>query len=70
MTTAKLKEIIADKNAQLERSAVDAAEQHINHIIKMQRIITEAQSEIKEAQEALKALEVQQLDHAVILGGE
>lgn len=70
MQTNKLKEIIARKNERLESDAVNEAEQHINHILKMQEVISEAQAEIKESQEALKKLEVKNVDAASVLGEE
>ena len=69
MEPKKLNEIIRDKNEQLERSALRSAEQLIEEIVTEQAKISRSTERINSLREQLTALEVQQIDPKVVLGG-
>lgn len=70
MQSDKLKTIIKEKNEEREREALRECESLIESIAAEQRKISQAQIRIGEFRKQLKELEVEQLDHSTILGGE
>ena len=70
MDQKRLQQIIQDKNEQRERVAVRTAEDIIESVIREQQAIAAAQARIKTLREELVKLEVEQLDHAAILGND
>lgn len=68
MTTDKLKEIIEDKNRDLERETVREAEKIIGEIGRLRSNIKNAEAQIRDLQANLKKLEITQLDPISILG--
>lgn len=68
MDVHKLQSIIENKNKELERNALDTAEALIEQIADKQAFIAQAEKDITNLRERLKALEVQQLDSQTILG--
>lgn len=68
MTTDKLNSIIAQKNEQLERQALNRASQIIDEIAEQQRIIAQSQKDISELRAELVGLQIEQINPVSILG--
>jgi len=68
MEKTKIHELIADKNAELERSILRSASDVINQIAKQQEIIQAAQERIVEFRKELHELELKKIDPKDILG--
>ena len=64
----KIRQIIRNKNEQLERLALRTAEEIIGSIADQQRLITAAEGQIQNLRHELKQLVVEQLDPTVLLG--
>ena len=61
-------QLVADKNKELERSALRSAEEIINNIASEQGKIEQSQKRLAELRKELKELEVKQIDAKAILG--
>ena len=70
MNTDKLTKLITRKNERLEEDALREAESLIAEIIDQQARIRTAEARIVECRAELKALEVDRIDQAAVLGGE
>jgi hypothetical protein len=68
MEKSKIHELIADKNAELERSVLRSASDVINQISKQQEVIHLAQQRIVELRKELHELELTKIDPKDILG--
>lgn len=68
MTTDKLNSIIAQKNEQLERKALNRASQIIDEIAELQQGINDANSQIAKLRTELTSMQVEQINPASILG--
>ena len=68
MERDKLHGLIREKNERLERETLRTAEQLIDAIANQQETIRKAQARIEELRVELKALTVQQMDAAALLG--
>ena len=70
MEKATIHQIVSDRNKDLERNALRAAEDIINQIAEHQGGIETRQTKITELRKQLKDLEVKQMNAKDILGEE
>lgn len=68
MTTDKLNSIIAQKNEQLERQALNRASQIIDEIAECQSIVAQNLAEIDTLRKELTSMQIQQIKAESILG--
>ena len=68
MTNEKIKELVAERNREVERSVAATAQNLIANIVLQQDVIKGAQKSIANYREKLKALEVATVTEADILG--
>ena len=68
MTTDKLQSIIAQKNEQLERQALNRASQIIDEIAECQTIVAQNLAEIDILRKELTSMQVEQINPVSILG--
>lgn len=68
MTTDKLNSIIAQKNEQLERRALNRASQIIDEIAECQTIVAQNLAEIDIRRKELTSMQVEQINPVSILG--
>lgn len=68
MTNDKLQSIIAQKNEQLERKAINRASQIIDEIAELQQGINDANSQIAKLRTELTSMQVEQINPTSILG--
>jgi hypothetical protein len=68
MNIDKLRSIIVQKNEQLEKDAVNRAREIIEDIASLQAQKNESEEKIVKLRSELKAMEIQKMDEASILG--
>jgi hypothetical protein len=68
VTNEKIKELVAERNREVERSVAATAQNLIASIVQQQDVIKGAQKAIANCREKLKALEVATVTEADILG--
>lgn len=70
MQKETIRQLIADKNKDIERATLREAEHVIERIAEQQGVIEKAQERITELRKELHALEIKQLNVTSILGQE